>query len=105
MCRLLKQGVQHVVDDGEQHGGDGVALAQPASMIDGWPRIAVDKDSCGSRGVEDAHPFAPTAPKAEVAKSLKEEGPRYGIKRLRDVELEEYSWGLQVVEQASGLLN
>ena len=48
--RTQQHGVQHIDDQGEEHGRDRVALTKAVSVIDRRPWVAINEDSHGSRG-------------------------------------------------------
>ena len=86
--RTQQHGVQHVDDQGEEHGRDRVALTKAVSVIDRRPWVAIDEDSGGCRGEENRATFAPAVAKPNVPEGFKNDTQCF-----------------EVVKQPRGLLN
>ena len=82
---MLEEGVEGVDDDGEQHGRNGVALAQTLLVLDQSPRVAIDKHTSGRSREQHADPGTPTPPKAQVRERLEEKGPGHGVEGAGNV--------------------
>ena len=97
--------VEHLHDNNEQHGGEGVALAKTTSVADFPPWSPVHHNSSGGRREENGDPFRPARQKANEREELKEEFLVDRIKCLGDVNLHQDRGAATTVKPATGELD
>jgi hypothetical protein len=86
---LVDQHGQHLHDEEEKHGRQGIPLPQAPGMGNFVTRVTIQQNLCATHGEQSCYPVKPSPIKTKVLQDLDQEGPSDEIKSPCNVDFQQ----------------